>query len=97
MALIIEKKNGILEITGDLIGQNAKFLRTHFERLIENKEKITVGIDNVNAIDPYTVNVFSNLYEKAKLLNKSFHISVKKNKAIKKVFGKAKYLFENNN
>ena len=92
MALTIEKKDGVLEITGDLIGQNINFLKSHFERLIEQKQKVIVNIENVNLMDGSSVDVFNSLHKKARKLNTSFRIMVKKNATARNLFSKAKYL-----
>jgi len=95
MALTITNNQGIFEINGNLISQNALSLEHHFQQILSNKEKIVVCLNKVKCIDTYGIIVLTNLYKSAMKNNKILYIIGKENKKIQKAFGKVNYILRN--
>jgi len=92
MALQITNNQGIFEINGKIIAENAKSLQHHFEHLLFCNDMIILSVDKVKRIDASGVTVLTNLYKKAMKSNKVFYIIGKENKKVKKAFGKVNYI-----
>ncbi len=92
MALQITNNQGIFEINGSIVAENAKSLQHHFEQLLFTKDKVILSVDFVNKIDNSGVNALTNLYKRAMKSNKVFYIIGKENNKVKNAFGKVNYM-----
>ncbi|KAA1243288.1 STAS domain-containing protein [Aquimarina sp. RZ0] len=95
MALQITNNYGILEIDGDIKGNNVKSLKKHFEYLLQNKDQVILSLERVKKIDISAVDLLTRLHKKAMSLNKVFYIIGKNNAIINKAFGKNSYVLKN--
>ncbi len=92
MALRITKNQGVFEIKGSIVAENAKSLQHHFEKLLFNSDKVILCVDKVKKIDISGVAVLTKLFRSAVESNKIFHIIGKENKAVREAFGKVNYI-----
>ncbi len=92
MALRITNNYGIIEITGNIVGENIRSLKKHFEQLLTKSDQIILSVDHVNKIDASGVQMLTTLYKNAMKRNKVFCIIGKENKNIKDAFGHVSYI-----
>jgi len=92
MSLQITNNYGIIEISGNLVGENTRALKKHFEQLLALSDQVILSIDHVHSIDASGVQVLTALYRNAMKLNKIFCIIGKENKNIQSAFGKVNYI-----
>lgn len=74
MALQILENKGNFYVQGKIVGKNVKALQAHFEYVLENKEQVTININNVDEIDFEGVCALTEIYKKALLSKKDFTI-----------------------
>ncbi len=92
MALEITNNYGIMELSGNLIRENTRSLKKHFEQLLVKSDRVILSVDRVTKIDASGVQVLTTLYKNAMKHNKIFFIIGKENKKIQKAFGKVNYI-----
>ncbi|MCK8521340.1 STAS domain-containing protein [Aquimarina sp. D1M17] len=88
MVLSITKNQGVFEINGSIVAENAQALQYHFEQLLFCEKQVILSVDQVKKIDVSGVNALSNLYKRAIKSNKLFYIIGKENKNVRKAFYK---------
>ncbi|WP_025741603.1 STAS domain-containing protein [Aquimarina pacifica] len=92
MAFKITNNQGILEVNGNIIGENTVFMRSYFEELLSDTDKIVLSLDHVKTIDLNGVEAVTTLCKKAMELNKIFYVIGKDNRSISNAFGKMNYI-----
>ncbi|WP_108868913.1 STAS domain-containing protein [Aquimarina aquimarini] len=95
MALKITKNQGIFEIRGSIIAENAQSLHHHFEKLLFTSDKVILCMDKVKKIDKSGVSVLTKLFRNAVENNKIFYIIGKQNSKVKNAFGNVSYILRN--
>lgn len=97
MAIKITQNQGIYEINGSIVAENAQSLQDHFEKLLFSVDKVVLCIDKVKKIDASGVAVLTRLFRNAVKNDKVFYIIGKENKKVSKAFGSVNYILRNDN
>ncbi|WP_109302572.1 STAS domain-containing protein [Aquimarina sp. AU474] len=95
MALKITNNQGIFEIKGSIVRENASSLKRHFEQLLHTSDKVILCVDKVKKIDVTGVNVLTTLFKNAMKNNKVFFVIGKENEKVRKAFGDCSYVLRN--
>lgn len=85
MALRIEDKNGLFEISGRVTSQNLGILRTYFQAILEKTEHLLVSIEKVTEMDSSAAHFFERFYREVAGDNKVIHIIGRHNPNISKI------------
>ncbi len=85
MALRIEDKSGLFEISGRVTSQNLGILRTYFQAILEKTETLFVSIEKVTEMDSSAAHFFERFYKEVANDNKVIHIIGRHNPRISEV------------
>jgi anti-anti-sigma regulatory factor len=85
MALRIEDKDGLFEISGRVTSQNLGILRTYFQAILEKTEHLLVSIEKVTEMDSSAAHFFERFYREVASDNKIIHIIGRHNPHISKI------------
>ena len=97
MALKIEQKHGILNVTGILTSANANRLKNHFNRFLKKADAVILNLEGITKIETTGAYTVEQLYLDFAKNNRIISIIGKENKAIVNVMKatKTSYIFSN--
>ncbi len=97
MALHLNQKENIYEVSGQLNAENAIALKKHFEQFLTQVDDIILSLDNVSVIEPCSAYTIEQLYLDFIKDRNGFQIIGRENKDIAEVMKETKtsYILSN--
>ncbi len=97
MALHLNQKENIYEVSGNLNAENAIALKKHFEQFLTQVDDLILSLDNVSVIEPSSAYTIEQLYLDFIKDRNGFQIIGRENKEIAEVMKETKtsYILSN--